>query len=673
VRDLYSTRRSEKVRTLADLLNGFIFLLVNGLVMVSSWFLANYALKNVQSISLRFVAAGVFFFVHITLVVLFLGVVIRSLNVFSVPLLSAIVSITVIFLCRSQHRPFFRVAGRGLTQTFSGRDYALYAVAGLFVLQVAVLLFKVVWFPPHIWDVFVYHLPPAVEWYQQGFIPPVLDTTVNRINGAPLGMTALAFWFFIFFRDDVLVEMPMLLWALMLVPVSFAVLRQSGVSRPWAFKFAVVIFFLPIVIMQAVTVKDHLGLNVGFIAGLLFLAEFLKDRNYRFLLLTAAAFGLALGYKIAAPVHIVVALSVFLVLFWSRHRSSIFEQKHRRALFRTVVLSAIIVIAISGYWYLRNLVVFGRLHGAYGTSLSEAGQRVAADAGAVDRVLGMFAHSSLFLPNLGQFFPRVLDYQNSYGADLVGISGFGPQFAAFGLLALVAACAAVFSKRLRQQPVFFLSSVAVCLFVVFMFVNWNVNSYRILSFFPMVLIAYAGVQVYSSGMLETLSARVITNTVILLSITWTFLALLAPHYTNLLTLREFISLGHEARTSANYTSWFVRPRPSFYRFMDEVPVTEPIAYVADRERYSEGEAGSDVWQYLYMDRHWQRKTYSLFLPEYLDCGENGQCTAKPALKTYLQSHRVSLLSGCKTNRCLDIRDDALVEIVPGLYFFLGVR
>lgn len=535
----------------------------------------------------------------------------------------------------------------------------------------AVLLFKVVWFPPHIWDVFVYHLPPAVEWYQQGFIPPVLETDVNRINGAPLGMTVLAYWFFIFFRDDMLVEMPMLLWALMLVPVSIAVLRQSGVSRPWAVKFAVLIFFLPIVIMQASTVKDHLGLNVGFIAGLLFLAEFLKDRNYRLLIPAAAALGLALGYKIAAPVHIVVALSVFLVLFWARYRSTVFETPHRQALLKTLGMSAIIVVAISGYWYLRNLLVYGRLHGAYGTTLSEVGEHVASDAGAVDRVLGMLAHSGFLLPNLRQFIPRVFDFQNSYGADLVGISGFGPQFAAFGLLALVAAVAAVFVRRMRQQPIFLLSSVAVCLFIVFMFVNWNVNNYRILSFFPMLLIAYAGVQAYSSGMLEAVSARLITNIVILLSITWTFLALLAPQYTNLLTLREYASLANEARTSANYTSWFVRPRPSFYRFMDEVPVTEPIAYIADRDSHSEGEVGADIWQYLYMDRNWQRRTYSLHRPVYFDCEENGQCKATEKLKTFLRSHQVSLLSSCKTNRCLDIRDDALVEIVPGLYYFLG--
>jgi len=656
---------------LTGLLNGLVFLLVNGLVVFSSWRLASYLLRDNQSLSLRMVAAGILSFAHITVVVLLLGVVARYLNALSVPVLSLLISATILFICRTYRHPFIASARQAFAETFFSRDYFLYVIVFLLFIQVIVLLFKVVWLPPHIWDVFVYHLPPAVEWFQQGYMPPVLDTTVNRINGAPLGMTVLAYWFFIFFRDDMLVEMPMLLWALLLVPVSIAVMRQSGLPRSWSFKFAVLIFFLPIVIMQAVTVKDHLGLNVGFIAGLLFLAEFLKEGKPRLLLLAAAAFGLMLGYKIAAPIHILMALLVFSVLLWFRQRSFFTDSQHRLALLKAAAASAVIVLLVSGYWYLRNLLVYGRLHGAYGTTLSEAGESLANDGGAVDKVLSIFANSGLFRTNLTELFPRIFDYKFAYGADLVGISGYGPQFAAFGLLALLVAIGAFFNTRLRKQPIFLLSSVAVLLFVALMFVNFNINSYRILSFFPMVLIAYAGVQLFHSEFLEKKWIRLITNNIIVLSIAWSFLTLLSPHYTNLPRLNEFISLDQESRTSANYTSWFVRPRPELYRLMDVIPVTEPIAHVAHRQSYSAGEVGSDTWQYLYMDRHWQRKTYGLHLPEYFDCQDNGHCKTKPVLKTFLRENKITLLSSCKANRCLDIEDGKLLEIVPGLYYFLG--
>lgn len=652
-------------------LNGLVFLLVNGLVVFSSWCLAGHLFRESRSLSLRVSATSILYFVHLTVVVLLLGVVFRSLNAISVPMLSVLLSALVLFLWGKRRKPFLAPAGQALSEVFSHRDLFLYGVVCLFVAQVAVLLFKVTWLPPHVWDVFVYHLPPAVEWYQQGYIPPVLDSTVNRINGAPLGMTVLAYWFFIFLRNDSLVELPMLLWAITLVPVSMAVLRQSGVSRSWSLKFAVLGFFIPIVIMQSVTVKDHLGLNVGFLAGLLFLAEFLKHGRQQSLVVAAAAFGLMLGYKIAAPVHLLVALLLFSVLFWFRQRASLVDAKQRTALFKTVGLSAVIVAATGSYWYIRNLLFFGSLKGAYGATLTETGKRVVTEAGAVDTAWSIFAHSGNIRVNMSELLPRILDYQNSYGADLVGIAGFGPQFAALGIPALVIALFAFFNKRLRRQPVFLMSSAAVLLFVVLMFINLNVNSYRILSFFPMVLIAYAGVQLYHSGMLGQRWARGLTNGIIVVSIVWTFLTLLAPHYTNLLRLKEFVSLGQASRTSANYTRWFVRPRPSYYRIMDAIPAGEPIAFVAYRGSYSTGEATADTWQYLYMDRRWQRRTHSLHLPEYFDCQANGRCEARPALSTFLRENRVSLLSSCKVNRCLDIRDEALVEIVPGLYFFLG--
>ncbi len=652
-------------------INGLIFLLVNGLLTVSSWQLSSCLLKEHQSLSLRMVATLMLSFAHITIVVLLLGVALRYLNAWSIPLLSLLVSITVLFRCRAHRQPFLPMLSQALTDTFSKRDYFLYIIAGLLVVQIAILLLKVLWLPPHIWDVFVYHLPPAVEWYQRGFIPPVLETTVNRINGAPLGMTVLAYWFFSFFQDDFLVEMPMLLWALTILPASIAVMRQSGVSRAWSFKFAAVIFFLPIVLMQATTNKDHLGLNVGLIAGLLFLAEFIRHRNYALLPLAATAFGLALGYKIAAPVHILVALLVFSIIAVSRHRDLFADGLNLRLLFRSVGLSVAIGVLISGYWYVRNLMVYGRLHGAYGTRLNEAGESLANDAGAINAMVGGFRNSDFLLLNVKEFLPRVFDYQNGYGADLVLVSGFGPQFATFGLLALVLAVAALFSARLRRQPVFLLSSVAVLLFGALMFINLNANSYRILSFFPMILIAYAAVQIYHSGWLTERWFSTLTSGLIVLSMVWSGLILLPPHYTNLMRLKEFVSLDHASRTSANFTSWFIRPRPNFYRIIDAIPVSEPIAHVAYRGSFSAGEAGSDTWSYLYMDRHWQRKVYSLYLPLYFDCQDNGDCVAKPALKTFLKQNQVSLLSSCKINRCLNIKDDALIEILPGFYYFLG--
>ena len=63
-----------------SVLNLLVFLLVNGLVVYSAWCLATTLLKDTPSLSLRIVAAGILSFTHATLVVLFLGVIVRTLN-----------------------------------------------------------------------------------------------------------------------------------------------------------------------------------------------------------------------------------------------------------------------------------------------------------------------------------------------------------------------------------------------------------------------------------------------------------------------------------------------------------------------------------------------------------------------------------------------------------------
>ena len=656
---------------LTGLLNGSVFLLVNGFLILSCWQLSNYLLKEHQSLSLRVVATLILSFAHATFVVLLLGVVFRYLNVWSVPILSLLISLFAFFISRNYQRSFLQDTRQALSELYSTRNYFLYAITFLLVLQIAILMLKVLILPPHIWDAFVYHLPPAVEWYQQGFIPPVLETSVNRINGSPLGMTLLAYWFFIFFRDDFLVEMPMLLWALSLIPVSIAVMRQSGVSRLWSFKFAAVIFFLPIVLMQAITNKDHLGLNIAFIAGLLFLAEFIKNKQNVMVALAATALGLVAGYKIVAPIYVLITLLMFSALLWTRHRDLLVGRQHLARLVKTTGLSVLIALILGGYWYLRNLVVYGQLTGANLMHISATGERVAKETGVVEAFFQKSGYSEFIQTLLAEFLPRVFDYRSFYGADLVLISGFGPQFAAFGLLAMLIAIMAFFNARLRQQPIFLLSSVVILLFPVLMFLNFDDNSYRILSFFPMVLIAYAGVQLHCNEWLKKNAVSTVISSTIVLCMTWSSLTLLPPHYTNMLRFKAYLSLDHDSRTSANYSSWYIQPRPSFYRIMDVIPVSEPIAHVASRPRNIVGDEGMDTWKYLYMDRHWKRKTHSMHLPLYFDCLENGVCAPKPALKTFLKENKVSLLSSCETNRCLTIKDDAMIEVLPGLYYFLG--
>jgi hypothetical protein len=275
--------------------------------------------------------------------------------------------------------------------------------------------------------------------------------------------------------------------------------------------------------------------------------------------------------------------------------------------------------------------------------------------------------------NLIEFLPRVFDYIDTYGADLVRISGFGPQFAAFGLLAMVAVALGAFRKDVRSRGAWLVAATALALFVLLLFINFNSNSYRILSFLPMAMIPFAAIALHRHGMLDSGGSKTLINLMLLGCIIWNAALTLPPSYSNLRRFKEFVGMDAEFRTSANFTQWFGLNRPSMYRLLEHLPPEKKIAYLADRNKTSTADVPVDIWSYLYYDRHWQRDVSYLYLPNFLDCNDDQVCTVKPGLKQHLANNDIQYLSSCKTNRCMEIDDTEFAEIVPGFYRYRAAQ
>ena len=650
---------------MTGLAHGALFLFVNGLALYGAWCLAGRFVSREDPFPLAVVGAGLLYFAHMTLVVLGLGVVVKRLDPTSVTAASLVLSAITIAVGWRVRRPVFAPLTQGLRALFRARDYVLYAVAVLFGLQVILLLAKIVLLPPHIWDSFVYHLPPAVQWYQLGHIPAVLDNPVQRVNSQTLGMTLLNFWFFIFLRDDMLVELPQFLWALLLVPVTYTILRQAGVERGWSFKFAAAVFFVPAVVSEAVTTQDHLGLNIAFCAALLFLANFLRTWRHGHLLMAAVAFGLLFGYKLSAPLYPLVTLIVLAYFVFASHRARIAERATQVALARTTLVSVGIVVVIGGYWILRNLILYGKLQGSFGFEGVNN-----ASLGAVEAITH-YARAPKLFRNLHEFFPRVFDSKYLYGADLLNISGFGPQFAAYGLIGTVAALASPFVGKLRARAENLYAYTALLLLAAYFIMYFSNNNYRLFSFFPILMIAFAAVVLHRSGVFEQRLASGITGGVLIASIAWCFVLLVPPQYTNLLQLKEFATMDAGLRTTGRYTRWFVHERPNFYWLLGRMPTDQPVAVISQPRQGFELETPDDVWTYTYYDRHWRRHVSFLDQGRYLDCDEHQRCTPKDDLRQELASRKISLVSLCKANRCLELRAPDFFELTPGFYWYTG--
>jgi len=658
-----------------NLANWALFLIVNGLALYAAYCFSGYFLRRslssdtMPALSLGIAASGIIYFAHITLIVLFLGVVLKYLNLYSVVITSVLVSIAMVYRFRRDFQPFRQPLKQSICRLLKSRDYFLFGIILLFIIQVIILAAKIIILPPHVWDVFAYHLTPAVEWYQQGLIPAVIDTPVHRINAQPLGMTVLSYWSFIFFRDDFLVELPSLLWALLLVPVSYAAMRLSNVSEAWSQKFAILIFFIPVVLMQAVSAKDHLGLNIGFFAALLFITIFLKSRDYKMLLLAATAFGLMLGYKLSAPLYPITAFIFLMVFIVMNDRKLLLDSVERLALIKTLAVSGLIMILIGGYWYIRNLWVSGSFIGVLNIKDKDAFTENTSAIEQPIQVTELFQFSRL-IGNIKEFIPRIFDYQSLYGADLPGMSGFGPQFAAFGILAMIAAVAFLFIKKYRYQPVNFMTWSALALLLIYFIFYYSSNNYRVFSFLPMIMIAYAAVVLHWLGMYKNKLSAALINLVIVVSMGWNIYHVLPPSYTNKLALKEFVTLDAPQRTSANYTQWF-SIRPSMYQLIGDFPVNEPIAYVSKFGKNFAWEVADDTWSYLYYDRNWKRRIKYLDQNQYLNCNKNAVCQPSSDMKTVLSQNKISLVSVCKVNVCLTLNDPDFVRLVPGLYYYAG--
>ena len=338
-----------------ELVSWGLFILVNGLAIKSSYSVAAFLNRSDRSFALSAVTTGVIYMAVITATVIVLGTIFHAIDRTTVASVSIAVSVVMIIVFRRKRRPVYSEIAHAWTVLRRESDIFLYVLFAIFLLQAVILIVKVAWLPPHIWDVFYYHLTPAVEWYQRGEIPLTLDVAAQNMNRVPLGGTVLSYWFFIFFGDDFLVNLPQTLWALLFVPIVYVLGRLGGVGRGWAIKFAILVFFIPFVLMQAITCKDHLALIASFLAGVVMLCHYLRHQDFRMLVSAGIAFGLMLGYKKAAPAFLAVALVLFLVFLWINRERVLARGRQLRGLSVAAVIGMASAFLTSGFWCDRGM------------------------------------------------------------------------------------------------------------------------------------------------------------------------------------------------------------------------------------------------------------------------------------------------------------------------------
>jgi len=214
--------------------------------------------------------------------------------------------------------------------------------------------------PPREWDGLVYHLPIMGAFYQRHAIEP-LTSHIVWVNAYPFTGELLSLWNLLFLGVDKFVDIASL------VPVAFGVLAVVGLARAWgasrqaSILGASVFAFAPTLIHQQVGASTDaltaavFSMGAFLIVGVPRGSNGAKDQSTAAVMAGVAA-GLLAGIKYTGLLYACGLLLVygFWILVASRRKTEKEKEPRRGVGWRQIVLPACIVVALSGYPYIRN-------------------------------------------------------------------------------------------------------------------------------------------------------------------------------------------------------------------------------------------------------------------------------------------------------------------------------
>jgi hypothetical protein len=339
-------------------MTSIIFILLN-LVMLFSSHLAAFRYFKKSQFSQQLITTFLIFTSQVTFSILFLGLIVKNLGLPWIILLNSAISFSIIFIFRKTIKESLIQSYEKILNfskdMFRAKDIFLYLVVFLLIIQVMLLLVKIYYLPPHVWDVFSYHLHPVAEWHQQNKIPGFIDSPVTRLNRNPMGSKLLIFWCFFFSNGIRWVELPQFIFGLLVILVSFSLMLKMNIGKFIALRYAILTYFIPLILIESRTCQDHLVLTGATLMVILYFVNvFYEGKNTQFIFL-ALSLGLLLGMKISTP-HIIAVffLALFLSRGFNRFKFLEFLDKNKAK----IAAGLLIILAMGGYWFLKDHLIF---------------------------------------------------------------------------------------------------------------------------------------------------------------------------------------------------------------------------------------------------------------------------------------------------------------------------
>ncbi len=218
-----------------------------------------------------------------------------------------------------------------------------------------------IWFlPPYVYDALVYHLPRVADWVREGRL--VMPNTPVLRCWWPANFELLQAWVAVFFHHDALVELPGLVPYAAAMGGVFALSRAASLTRRQAAGLALACALTPAILMQAVSCKNDLAVTAVYVWLLAVWIEADRDAgpdpSRLFWSVVAVAWGV--GVKPYLVPMVAGLLPLFGWILWQRHRAALpIMGAGSRSDRRWLLMAAVAVAPLAGFWYARNVLLFG--------------------------------------------------------------------------------------------------------------------------------------------------------------------------------------------------------------------------------------------------------------------------------------------------------------------------
>ena len=235
--------------------------------------------------------------------------------------------------------------------------YAFLGVV-IFLLTIRTVLLTLYW-PPYIYDVINYHLPKVADWiqYQKIFM---LETAVSRAFW-PANFELFQTWFLLFLHHDVIVEFAGVPFYILATISVFVICRSLYIGRRLSLFTALLYATTPSVVFFSICGKNDISVAAIYLFILAILLDFRKYGQFlkSRLVVIFMALNLAIGTK---PIIVFILPGLLLIGLWSlmwHGRDKSWRNEGSEVSGPFLTLSVCSGFILGGYWYIRNIIVYG--------------------------------------------------------------------------------------------------------------------------------------------------------------------------------------------------------------------------------------------------------------------------------------------------------------------------